>query len=42
MPDNWGYVFSAYGLALVVLLAYWRRLTGRAKSLAGRGERQDR
>jgi hypothetical protein len=44
MPDNWGYVFSAYGLAAVVLLVYWRRLVGRAKSLAGRGEgrRQDR
>jgi len=36
MPDNWGYVFFAYGLAAVVLLGYWRRLAGRAKSLAGR------
>lgn len=36
MPDNWGYVFSAYGLAAAVLLGYWRRLAGRAKSLAGR------
>ena len=42
MPDNWGYVFSAYGLAAVVLLGYWRRLAGRAKSLAGRRERQGR
>ena len=44
MPDNWGYVFSAYGLAAVVLLGYWRGLAGRAKGLAGRGERrrQDR
>jgi len=40
MPDNWGYVFSAYGLAAVALLGYWRRLAGRAKSLAGRGERR--
>jgi hypothetical protein len=40
MPDNWGYVFSAYGLAAVVLFGYWRRLAGRAKSLAGRGERK--
>jgi len=40
MPDNWSYVFSAYGLAAVVLLGYWRRLAGRAKSLAGRGQRQ--
>jgi hypothetical protein len=40
MPDNWGYVFSAYGLAAVALFGYWRRLVGRAKSLAGRGERR--
>ena len=40
MPDNWSYVFSAYGLAAIALLAYWRRLAGRAKSLSGRGERQ--
>ena len=39
MPDNWGYVFSAYGLAAVALLVYWRRLASRAKSLASRGER---
>ena len=37
MPDNWGYVFSAYGLAAVALLWYWRRLAGRAKRLARRG-----
>jgi hypothetical protein len=37
MPDNWGYVFSAYGLAAVALLSYWRRLVGRAKGLAARG-----
>ena len=36
MPDNWGYVFLAYGLAAVALLGYWCRLAGRAKSLAGR------
>jgi hypothetical protein len=35
MPDNWGYVFSAYGLAAVALLGYWRRLAGRARRLAG-------
>ena len=33
MPDNWGYVFSAYDLAAVVLLGYWRRLVGRARRL---------
>ena len=35
MPDNWGYVFAAYGLAVIALGAYWRRLARRAKSLAG-------
>jgi heme exporter protein D len=40
MPDNWGYVFSAYGVAVVALVGYWRHLSGRAKSLAGRGERK--
>ena len=36
MPDNWGYVFSAYGLAAAGLLGYWRRLAGRAKRRAER------
>jgi hypothetical protein len=26
MPDNWGFVIAAYGLAAVVLIAYWRFL----------------
>ena len=39
MPDNWSYVFAAYGLAAVGLLAYLRHLTGRAKSLAARDTR---
>ena len=38
MPDNWGYVFSAYGVAALALLVYWRRLAGRAKGLAERGK----
>ena len=40
MPDNWSYVFAAYGLAAVALLVYWRRLAGRAKSLGARGARR--
>ena len=32
MPDHWGYVFAAYGVAAVVLAAYWRGLV--------RGERE--
>ena len=33
MPDNWGFVLAAYGLAAVVLVAYWRRLARREKEL---------
>jgi hypothetical protein len=33
MPDHWGYVFAAYGLAAVVLAAYWRRLLRREREL---------
>ena len=39
MPDNWSYVFAAYGLAFVGLLAYWRHVAARAKGLAARGAR---
>lgn len=35
MPDNWGFVLGAYGLAAVVLGAYWRRLVRRERELAG-------
>jgi hypothetical protein len=33
MPDNWGFVLAAYGLAAVVLVAYWRRLVRRERAL---------
>lgn len=33
MPDNWGFVFAAYALAAVVLVAYWRRLARKDKEL---------
>ena len=39
MPNNWSYVFGAYGLAAAVLLVYWRHLAGRAKALASRPSR---
>jgi len=35
MPDNWGFVLAAYGLAAVVLVAYWRRLVRRERALPG-------
>jgi len=33
MADNWSFVLAAYGLAAVVLFAYWRRLERREKEL---------
>jgi hypothetical protein len=41
MPDHWGYVFAAYGLAAVALLGYWRHLVRRARALAA-GRRAER
>jgi len=35
MPDNWNFVLAAYGLAAVVLVAYWRRLVRRERALPG-------
>jgi hypothetical protein len=37
MADNWAYVFAAYGLAAVVLGAYWRRLARRERDLLSQG-----
>ena len=34
MPDNWGFVLAAYGLAAVVLTTYWRRLVRRERALS--------
>ncbi len=33
MPDHWGFVIGAYGLAAVVLAGYWRRLARKEKEL---------
>jgi hypothetical protein len=34
MPDNWGYVLAAYGVAAAALLGYWRHLVRRGRALA--------
>jgi hypothetical protein len=34
MPDNWAYVFAAYGLAALVLAAYWRHLARRERDFS--------
>jgi hypothetical protein len=31
--DHWSFVFAAYGLAVVVLVAYWRFLIRREREL---------
>ncbi len=33
MADHWSFVFAAYGLAVVVLVAYWRFLVRREREL---------
>jgi len=34
MPDNWGFVAAAYGLAVLVLGGYWRFLRRRERLLS--------
>jgi len=40
MPDNWAFVFAAYGVATVVLGVYWRRLIVRERELQAPGQRR--
>ena len=37
MPDNWGFVIGAYGLAAIVLITYWRFLFRRERELGDAG-----
>jgi len=37
MPDNWAFVLAAYGLAVVVLVMYWRFLVRREHELQDAG-----
>ena len=32
--DNWSFVFAAYGLAVVVIVTYWRFLVRRERELS--------
>ena len=41
MPDHWGFVFAAYGIATVVLFGYWRRLIRRETELAALKARRE-
>jgi len=38
MPDHWGFVLAAYGVAAVVFGAYWRHLVRREREVAALGE----
>ena len=43
MPDNWGFVAAAYGLAAVVFGGYWRWLVQKERELAAlRADRANR
>jgi len=33
MPDNWGFVLAAYGIAAILLGGYWRHLLRRGREL---------
>ncbi len=33
MPDHWGFVSAAYGIAVLVLFGYWRHLIRREAEL---------
>jgi len=34
IPDHWNYVLTAYGLAAIGVIGYWRYLAARARALA--------
>ena len=42
MPDNWAYVFLAYGIAAAAFLYYWRRLRRRIRQAQARRGRASR
>jgi hypothetical protein len=43
MPDNWGFVAAAYGLAAIVFLGYWRRLGRKEREITAlRADRESR
>jgi len=39
MADHWNFVAAAYGLAVLVLGGYWRRLVRKERELAALGRR---
>lgn len=40
MPDNWGFVVTAYALAAVVLGGYWRHLARLERDLRAPARRK--
>jgi hypothetical protein len=41
MADHWEFVGAAYGLAILVLGGYWRRLVRKQRELAIAGDSRD-
>jgi len=39
MADHWNFVAAAYGLAVLVLGGYWRRLVRKEREIAALGRR---
>jgi len=42
MPDNWGFVLAAYGIAALLLGGYWRHLLRRAQELTELKRRREK
>jgi hypothetical protein len=42
MTDHWNFVAAAYGLAVVVLGGYWRRLVKKERELMTAGDERNR
>ncbi len=42
VPDHWGFVLAAYGVAAIILGGYWRHLVRRAGELGALKARRER
>jgi hypothetical protein len=41
MPDHWGFVLAAYGIGVLLLGGYWRRLRRREQELGALKRRRE-
>jgi len=42
MPDNWGFVLAAYGIAAILFGGYWRHLARRKQELGELKRRREK